>query len=193
MPIIPPGYCLVQAFYSDHAGHNCMNSCGYAYESVSNPNDEALSVSLSLVDSYLAQLSNGSYWNGVRLLIGQDGGDPLVGTAGAHNVGSRTGEMVPPNVQGLIRKSTAYTGRAHRGRLFVPDLEENHVSGAGILDSTALGRLAVIAAAWANLGADSDGPTDPVILHTASSEAPTFVTGMEAQSVACTLRNRFDR
>lgn len=193
MAFLAPGVMNVQAFFEDHGGHHGQNSVGYINLDASDPPGLALDISLGLVDAYTDMLSDGSFFNGVRILIGQDGGEPIVGEALTHTVGSRGGEMCPPNVQGLIRKTTALSGRHNRGRLFIPDIEEAHVSGAGNLDSSELGKLAVIAAAWMNLGDNVDGVGATLLLHTEADPQAIQLTTMEAESRVATLRRRYKR
>jgi hypothetical protein len=189
--LIPPGFCNVIARYSNVMGHLCQNACGYSLENpLIQANVDALSDGLAIV--YKAQLSTVSQWFGVVVDIGNDGPPLQLTSSSSSGVGSRGGDEPPAQVQGLIKKSTGFGGRAFRGRMYIPDLYESQINNNGALNSTALGLLNDIAGAWMDLpGFASANFGLPQLLH--PSESPTEITAMSAEAVVATQRRRFPR
>lgn len=189
--LIPPGFCNVIARFTNIQGHLCQNACGYSLDDVlSQANVDATSDALATV--YKAQLSTVSEWLGVVVDIGNDGPPLQLTSSSSAGVGSRGGDEPPPQVQGLIKKTTGFGGRAFRGRMYVPDLYESQIDNNGVLNGTALGLLNSIAAAWMDLdGSASANYGLPQLLHPAI--APTEIVSMFAEGHVATQRRRFVR
>jgi len=191
--IIPPGFCAVFARYTSNLPHPCQNVGGYELGAPLTQGDvDDISTALSI--PYKAQLHNApSSFDGIHVLEGQDG-EPLAwdSSAGA-GAGARTGDLSPPQVQGLIRKLTGLSGRHGRGRLFIPDILESQTDDSGGLNTTAMNLLQAIGNGWyqdvpvavANVG-------NFVLLHN-DSTPPTDVTGTLAEHLVATQRRRFPR
>jgi hypothetical protein len=107
--------------------------------------------------------------------------------------GAVTATVVPPNVALLVRKITDLGGRAGRGRLYLPGLDEDEVNGQGTISgglaSTAQGVFNALATAL--IGAD----LFPVVLHGEGSPitTPTPITSLSVDSTVATQRRRLRR
>jgi hypothetical protein len=192
MPIIPPGFIEVAALYSGAgASHECQNTCGF---SVTNPPDQTMAdaISNAIATEYKAQLHSSDTFHGVRILIGQDGEPTLLESVAGAGSGGRSGDLCPPQVQGLIVKRTAVTGRANRGRMFIPDMLESQVFDTGGMNGTATGLLVGIAGAWMTDVSTVTNVGDPFVLHNSSAD-PTQITSMTAHAKVATLRRRYER
>jgi hypothetical protein len=66
----------------------------------------------------------------VKLGPNDTGPSGLFAGTGAGTAGN---EMTTPNVAVLVQKNTAFGGRSGRGRMFLPFLQENSVSSAGVI------------------------------------------------------------
>lgn len=187
MPFIPPGYARVLIRYTSGVGHQCQNVIDYA---VATPPDQSEVDALSTLYStpYKAQLNGSGRFNGVRVLIGSDGDPSVLESSSGAGAGARGSALAAPMCQGLIKKVTALSGRHNRGRIFIPDMTEGDVGDNGTLDSTAVTRLNNIASVLYISGVLW---TDPVILHE-DGGTPTVVTQIVAESIAATLRRRYD-
>jgi hypothetical protein len=192
--IIPPGYAqLTVKFHAGSTGRACVSVFGVAVATPPTITDlNAFSTSLSAY--YRGQIKSPGTYDGIRALIGQDGGDPveLNSVAGA-GAGTTNVEMVPPQVMVLLRKTTALAGRRNRGRTFWPDLQETHVTSAGALSSTMLTSLTTTASDILSLFSAGTVFDGMVLLHATGDTDPTPVTAYTPDPMVATLRPRFDR
>jgi len=193
MPVvIPPGYAQVRALFTQgQTGLAESNSFGV---DLTAPLDQTAvnALSTSLAAAYKPVLSTGSLFGGVHVIEGQDG-DPLVwdSVSGA-GAGTRSiTNAATPQVQFMIDKRTAFGGRKHRGRTFLPDVSEPDVGGNGAVISGTLTLLTTFANAIQ--AAFQVSPfTAHVILHS-DATTPTVVTSYAPDPFAATLRERFPR
>lgn len=190
--IIPPGYGEVTTnITSGHTGRICHNVFGVDLTGV--PSQAALDLlSTTYGTAYQEVLSTDGSYDGLTLLIGQDGGEPTVmeSVAGALP-GVLSSPLGSPQVQGLVAKRGAAASRQARGRTFLPDVPESMVDQGGNLDSTYLGNAQDFAdevIAGLLVGTFSG----MVILHS-TVRTPDPVTSYIAQSRVATLRTRYDR
>lgn len=193
MPIVVPvGSCLVQARFTNSSGHNCQNSCSYDLTSVfTQVTADAASDQLAAV--YKSQLSTASRFNGVHVIVGNDGPPIEFDSNSSAGAGLVSASLMTPQVQGLIRKSTAFGGRKNRGRMFIPDMVETQVDDTGNIDSTGRGKLTAIANAWFDMTSADAVYGDPQILHTDGVTAPTVITAIVTETRVATLRRRYTR
>jgi len=115
------------------------------------------------------------------------------------NIGTVTGthvafEECPPNVAACVSKDTLLAGRTHRGRFFLPFIDESRVDASGKLFvayqsalQTAMGNLytAFSSGGGGNLAT-------PAVLHT-SGEPPTPIVSFSVQTIVSTQRRRLSR
>lgn len=129
---------------------------------------------------------------GVDTYIGQDGGDPTIGTYNGNLVGTRTVAAQPPNnCAVLIRKTSAFGGRRNRGRFYFPpmSLGETAVNENGVIAGPTLtGLQANFTEFYDQLVFDD--LYNPVILHSVAPFTPTPVTAFQVQAQIATRRKR---
>lgn len=104
--------------------------------------------------------------------------------------GTLTGEASPPNTAWLIQKQTALGGRAGRGRVYFPGINEVSVDPGGVLDSVALGNAQGF---WDDFHMDLTAANlDPVLLHGVGSPiaVPTPILQFAVDSKVATQRRR---
>jgi hypothetical protein len=109
---------------------------------------------------------------------------PIGSTGGGSNPG------VSPAVSWLVHKVTAFGGRAGRGRMYVPGLQESSVSVAGVIDGGSV--TAMQSAMSAYLLALGVLNLDPVVLHSVGSPlvTPSSITAFNVDSTVATQRRR---
>jgi hypothetical protein len=113
----------------------------------------------------------------------------------ASNFGmANAGSFLPQNCAFLVHKRTALGGRRHRGRMYLPGVNEALVDNKGLMSSTAIGGVNAAAAQFLNLIVAVDGIERMVILHTTSlgpvQVTPTPVTLLQLDPVLGTQRRR---
>jgi len=106
-----------------------------------------------------------------------------------NTVGTRTGNMLPPQTAILVKKSTSFAGKSNRGRFYVPPVfvSETAIDDSGVMDNTTLASLqakfddALAAMATANLNMQ--------ILHEGAG-APREVSALAVENLVATQRRR---
>lgn len=187
-----PGFIEVLAFYTNLAGHPCQNACGYAVDGVVDQ-VTADAVSDWLAPAYKAQITAGSFWRGVRIIVGNDGPPGEFNSASSAGAGTPTGDTEQLQVQGLIHKATGLAGRKFRGRMYLPDILDSQCDSQGNLNASAIAKLQGIADAWFGLHGAEDLIGDPYLLHADGLTAPTLITAMSVEGKVATQRRRFRR
>lgn len=187
-----PGFMQVLAFYTNLAGHPCQNSMGYAIDAgVDQTTADA--VSDWLAPAYKGQITAGSRWVGVRLIVGNDGPPGEFNSSSSAGAGTPTGDTEQLQVQGLLHKSTAFAGRKFRGRMYIPDILDSQCDSVGNLNASAVAKLQAIADAWFGLSAADALIHAPQILHGDGITAPTEVVAISVEGKVATQRRRFSR
>lgn len=129
---------------------------------------------------------------GAKVLIGQDGGDPVIGTSTDTDPGGRSSNSTSPALALMAHLNTGLGGRRNRGRKYFPwALGDDAVSEQGAV-------LAADITAWntnlANfLEAMENNFAPVVLLHgpgVTSVPVPTPVTTMLANGVVRTQKQR---
>lgn len=108
-----------------------------------------------------------------------------VGVVGGRDVLSES-----PNVAILVQKRTGTGGRKGLGRMFVPGLDQDDVTGAGQLTSTALALWQAKADEF--LGHAAIAAFPPVLLH-AEAGPPAPITDLVVSQTVATQRRRLRR
>jgi hypothetical protein len=106
------------------------------------------------------------------------------------NAGSGGGASTSPNVAWLVHKTTAQGGRAGRGRMYWPGVQESEVDPSGNLSTAFVtGAQTAVDGFLADL---STALLIPVVLHGAASplSTPTTILSLEVDGVAATQRRR---
>lgn len=118
-------------------------------------------------------------------------GPSAVASSGVAGSGANPG--MSPNVTALVHKTTLFGGRAGRGRMFVPGLQESSVDQAGLLDS---GTVTAMQTAFDGLLTDlGTSLLIPVLLHGVASPISTPSTILEfvVDGKVATQRRRLRR
>lgn len=188
--IIPPGFANLTWKFIDAAGGFASFSVAYVVSPPIVTDD--LNTAFTATEGALTDvLSTSSQFLGIHALIGNDGPKLVADSDEPPASGGRGQDMCPPNVSHLIKKKTEFAGRRFRGRIYVPDVAEGHVTDQGTLDSTELSLLAEVAnqlftGNWGSIG-------DPVVLHTHPANDPTPLVDMLAETFVGTQRRRLHR
>lgn len=106
------------------------------------------------------------------------------------NAGSGGGASTSPNVCWLVHKNTALGGRAGRGRMYWPGVQESEVDPSGALTTAfQTGAQTAMNTFLSSLATDL---LIPVVLHGAASplSAPTTITSFTVDGRAATQRRR---
>lgn len=124
------------------------------------------------------------YWiDKITLQVG--GGGPTIEAALDHH-GGGGGNGVSAAVSVLLRKHTASGGRANRGRMYFPGVEETSVGEDGSLLAAAVTDYTDAAA---SLLTDEGNIVGGVVLHDGPA-APTLITSITCESIVATQRRR---
>lgn len=198
--VVPPGFAHFSFIVTNATvGHRCIWTIGgkLAGSGLSPTQGAALMTSVGtalkpLWDSNVVQL-------GFHALIGNDGPPMALDVTDSIAGTSSTGTMLPPNVCMLFKKSTAFAGRAYRGRIYLPFVEGTYVGENGVIASTLLTKMAT--ASQQLFLAPGTGSTTGVtawyLLHRAepgtTPPLPTQLNNIAATSLVATQRRRLDR
>jgi len=105
--------------------------------------------------------------------------------------GANGGPGSPPNTAYLVRKVTDTGGRAGRGRMYVPGIEESDINAVGVFEG---GIVATATTVFGDMVADFDNNEVPLrLLHNSALVAPSVITGTVFQLKAATQRRRLRR
>lgn len=126
-----------------------------------------------------------------RIVIGQDGGDPLVGVATDFGNGGATRESVAPALSLMVSKNTGLGGRKNRGRAYFPWA----ISDTGVAENGAIATTNL--SAWQSNLTDFLEAVDTAdlfeglyVLHSDPSVPPTKITSMVPNPVVRTQKQR---
>lgn len=180
--IIPAGFARVTVKYGAVSALGSEVVTGFGVNTT--PTEALLDIVEEWADDYLRLYTSNAYV--IRSIEARS--DVEVVERTLNFTGTLASEPSPPNVAALVKLTTGLTGRANRGRLYLPgvlmdaDVDANGQIATGARNNiqsifTGLGTL--LGAASINL----------VILHSTVG-TPTLVTGGSAESVAATQRRR---
>jgi len=117
---------------------------------------------------------------------------PITGTdTRSPLTGANTGNGAAANLAYLIRKTTNQGGRAGRGRMYLPGVEETDVDAAGNFSGGILTTAATVFGDMINDFSTNDVPLR--LLHNNPALTPGVITGMAFQTQAATQRRRLRR
>jgi len=137
----------------------------------------------------------------VRVSLGTDGSEDLVGIATGTAVGGTAKTTLPPNCAQLVHKMTARRGRRGRGRMFVPwCVDEGSTDEAGLIAAGVVTANATALNTWRNaLSAGGNpmvvlhDPSKPGTAHPTTPGAPNVVTSLVCDPLISTQRRRLGR
>lgn len=180
-------------------GHTALVSMGVAVSAApftqANLDAALASFALNIKTQYSAAVT----FSGAVALIGNDG--PLLRL---ESVGSVVGtrsltNYAPPNVACLVAKSTAFSGRPYRGRMYMPFCAEADINDGGDWTTTARNNWQTAINAWfvAMLNPATCNTDDLVLLHSpvggSPAPAPTSITALNVSTLVATQRRRLER
>lgn len=140
-----------------------------------------------------ASLSNQATHGPDRIIVGQDGGDPLTFEGSIGGVGGSPEFPIWPNSALLVKKQTASGGRRNRGRMYLPAFGLRDLIGqAGEVDLAYLEDFQTnLDAFTAAVDAGTDfEPTDLGVLHSQAPSTPAVITRLVADPKLATQRRR---
>ena len=191
MTVIPPGYAQANFVFGGIAMPNGaevtlgIDVSGWA----GTPTSAAIALASSWNTNLLDFQPSFVSFETVRVKYGPEATGPTGEAVGGGSGGS-PGNPTSPNVAYLVRKSTAFGGRAGRGRFYMPGVTEDNIDGGGVV--LPAGRAAI------NTGLDDfrtglesiDSPI--VLLHGVGSPltSPTPVTDLSLDARVATQRRR---
>ena len=105
--------------------------------------------------------------------------------------GANGGATSLPNAAYLVRKTTDTGGRAGRGRMYVPGIEESDINGVGVFEGGIIATATTVFGDMINDFSTNDVPLR--LLHNNPAIAPSVITGMAFQLKAATQRRRLRR
>jgi hypothetical protein len=120
---------------------------------------------------------------GTGPVSGTDTRSPLTGT--------NSGGGAAPNLAYLVRKTTDQGGRAGRGRMYIPGLEETDVDAAGNLVGGIIATGNTVIGDMINDFSTNDVPLR--LLHNNPALTPGVITGLALQLKCATQRRRLRR
>lgn len=188
MTVIPEDFGQVTWFWrcSENIGVTAETTWGVALTGTPAPAG-LLSWHSAAMNDLMDELSFTWFIEKITLQVG--GGGPLVEASLDHH-GGGSNNSTPANVAGLIKKGAAVGGRANRGRMFVPGLEEGNVNSGGVIETS---YLLTLGTAAQSLLTDDGVISSGYILHSEDSPgdpAPTFITSLVFDPVVATQRRR---
>lgn len=165
----------------------------------------AINTAAAAAGSLCSVLDNSATITSVRVSMGTDGSEDVVGWLSTNSPGTSSKTSLPPNCAVLVHKLTTRGGRRGRGRMFLPwCMTESDVDEAGLINSSVVtGLQTALGAFRANLSA---GSNPMVLLHDPSKPstadpprpptsmgAPNLVTTLVVDKLISTQRRRLGR
>lgn len=192
--IIPPGFALASM---EHwlAGYNrpAVTTWGLdCSEFEGTPDEMAHAFAVAYRGQLAGRFDTAVTMRDARVVIGQDGGDPVIGFDYSTGAGTRNNESTPPALALMVDKRTLLGGRRNRGRAYLPwALADTEVSEVGAITGSVVNSWqTLLTAFWTELGSIS---LAPVVLHGSgltSPPVPTPVTNFVVNPTVRTQRRR---
>lgn len=157
-----------------------------------DPTDAATAIAAAFVAEIIPEMTNRVGMDHVLVKFGPEDTGPS-GTSGSPTLGPANVEVAPPNTAYLITKTTAFGGRAGKGRVFLPGVPESVVSQTGAISTGTVSALTAAFQAFDGLLVAADLP--PYLLHGVGSPitSPSRITSWVCSSIAATQRRRMRR
>jgi hypothetical protein len=197
MPFIPAGFLQVQLdLFTGVSTRKSNTAIGYAH--TSTPAQSTSELALQTVWSLLRpQMSTAVACTGGRVTWGTFSG-PLtfeVGIGAVPPNGLLTGSVSSPQVSFLVKKATALSGRANRGRMYIPGVIETDVDDQGKVLPARITAMNAVLLDIQDLTDDTSGAiTTSVLLHEAGvTPPPTTITSLLLSNIVSTQKRRLVR
>lgn len=198
--IIPVGYGelrFVQRASGDPDPWICTLGVDLA-DSGGNYDEVCQTAAFAWINQIMTNQSNIVTLEKVQLLVGQDGGDPLIVEFSSGITGAGSGSYLPQNNALLVKKVSGQPGRKNKGRMYVPlVLPESQVDNVGVIDASTVTAFNASMVTFYELLTEPTVPgsaaAPPVILHSTvlgSTPTPTPITSFQVDAVIATQRRR---
>lgn len=194
--IVPPGFAQVTVALK-HTALTRQAAVVFGVDAAGQPDPDLLAESIDLrFRTHLGPRIDSEVQIGpVSVSVGQDGGEPTLGSTSATTPGGRSGTSEPPQVAVLLKKRSARGGRRGQGRMYLPwAVNDGSISEAGVITTADVTQIT--GAATAFLDALASDATPMVILHSLGSSdpgSPNVVTSLICDPVVATQRRRLGR
>lgn len=192
--VIPPGYAQfsVEFWLADYL-RPAVNVWGVdCRDNISDPDVMAKEFIDTLGPIFAPGIDSNVIMRNTRMVLGQDGVDPVIGFSTVSYAGTAVRESVAPALACLINLNTGLGGRRNRGRKYIPwALNDSAVSERGAVEPSSVSAWSSRAAAFRTALLAEDWV--PVILHGTGSSSvpdPTPITSMVCSPVVSTQRQR---
>lgn len=189
--IIPPGFALGSI---EHwlAGYNrpAVTTWGLDCSAFTgSPDDMAEAFGATYRTQLKARFDTSVTLRDAKVVIGQDGGDPVIGFDYSTSNGERNNESTPPSLALMVDKRTLLGGRRNRGRAYLPwALADTEVSEVGAVTPSIVSAWQVLLTGFLNaLEADN---LPAVVLHGSGLTAPPVPTPVTNFVVNPTVRTQ---
>lgn len=189
--IIPTGFAQINFFFvGDNAPTGAQITLGVDHSATSaTPITAAEDIGTAFVDNIIPGLSQQITLEKVAAKFGPNDLGPFAEFAFAEP-GLDSGDSEGPAVSMLVQKRTLTGGRAGRGRMFVPGIQEDHFDASGQMDGA---DVTAYNTAWSDFrNALLALDFVPVVLHGDDSPltTPTVITAFQVSATAATQRRR---
>jgi hypothetical protein len=161
----------------------------------------AINTAASAANSFTSQMDGSVTLTKIRVSLGTDGGEDLVGELAGTTVGGRIRTSLPPNCALLVHKTSARGGRRGRGRMYLPwFVDETECDEAGVILPASVTQYQTSMNTFR--GALSTGgnpmvllhqPSEPGTVHPTTPGPPNVVTGLVVDRIIATQRRRLGR
>lgn len=189
MPTIPSGYAGISVPLShDGLARKAYITFGVDPDvGLTSANDIANAV-LDSIDTTWQSAISSAVDIGPVVASWNSGGGPVPGESDTALPGLAAVNSVPSNCALLVRKGTILSGRANRGRFYLPwALEESDVDEIGIIDGTTRSDWQTLMNSF--LTALTTNGVPMVVLHSGAG-TPAGVSSLTVGSVVATQRRR---
>src|SRR6185503_11782061 len=160
----------------------------------------AINTAASTAGSLMSIMDSNVTLRSVRVSLGTDGSEDVVGVLTGTTVGGVSKTTLPPNCAMLVHKLTGRGGRRGRGRMFIPwCVDEGVCDEAGIITPAAVTPIQSALTAF-RVALNSGGnpmvilhePSQPGVAHPSTPGAPNVVTALVADPLISTQRRRLN-
>jgi len=189
MPTVPSGYSgITVPMIHDGLARQAVITFGVDQDGgLTSANDVANAVLSAIDDTWQVAISSNVQIGPVKADF-NSGGGPVPGFSDTSLRGLAAQNSIPSNGALLVRKSTILSGRANRGRFYLPwSLEESDVSAIGIIDGTTVSDYQTLMDDF--LTALTTEGVPMVVLHSGAG-TPAPVSALNVAPVIATQRRR---
>lgn len=193
MPLnIPIGYSQVAFHHSGEAlSGEAICTIGLFHEASPSFQSAFDDVSLAWAESFLPHMHPSYRYEKLTAVTPTEGGLLSFESVAGNNPGTSAGTALPPNVAILLRKVTGYAGKANRGRMYLPGVTGEALSGSNKAELSAFTLTNLNLAAASFLGLVIDALCVATLLHQVGiPDPPRQLTDLNPATRLATQRGR---